>query len=149
MTEKNNAYCSICGNPYYVCMSCLDSMRLSPWKIHTDTSEHFKIYQIIHGYTSNVYNKDEARTKLKNVNLDDMEAFKPHIKQIIEDILKEDKPIVKATKKVEPIIEVEPVVEEIAKVVNEKVEDVIEIEKAENIEKPIISRKRSYKVEVE
>ena len=121
MASKNNAYCAICGNPYYVCMSCLDSMRLSPWKIHTDTSEHFKVYQIIHGFTSNVYDKDEAKNKLKNVNLEDMDNFRPHIKKIIEDILKED------------IV----------------VENVAEVQKTEGIEKPIGSRKRNYKMKVE
>ena len=149
MAEKNNAYCTICGKPYYVCLSCLDSMRLSPWKIHTDTAEHFKISQIVHGVSTNIYTKDEARTKLKNVNLDDMDTFKPHIKQIIEDILKEDEPIVKAMKKVKPIVEAEPIIEEVAEVVNEKVEDVVEAEKNEDIVKPTVSRKRNYKVEEE
>lgn len=121
MAEKNNAHCTICGKPYHVCLSCLDSMRLSPWKIHTDTAEHFKISQIVHGVSTNIYTKDEARTKLKNVNLDDIETFRPHIKKIIEDILKE-----------ETIVEVVPEVE-------------TPVEKTEVV-KPTISRKRNYKV---
>ena len=132
MAEKNNAYCAICGNPYHVCMSCLDSMRLSPWKIHTDTSEHFKVYQVIHGFTGNVYNKDEAKGKLKNIDLSDLNTFKPHIKQIIKDILKEEKPVVMTVKKVEPIET------EVKEAVNNTV-----------IEKPIVSRKRNYKVDEE
>ena len=148
MANKNNAYCAICGNPYYVCMSCLDSMRLSPWKIHTDTSEHFKVYQIVHGFTSNVYNKDEAKTKLKNVDLQDMESFRPHIKEIIKDILKEEEPIAKS-------IEAEV---EIAKVENntvvDNVEDIVEVEVeeteiVEDVVKPTVSRKKNYKVEAE
>ncbi len=149
MAEKNNAHCTICGKPYHVCMSCLDSMRLSPWKIHTDTVEHFKISQIVHGVSTNIYTKDEARIKLKNVNLDDMDTFRPHIKQMIEDILKVEKPIVKTTKKVEPIVEVEPIIEEVAEVANEKVENVTEVEKTEDIIKPIVSRKRNFKVDVD
>lgn len=125
MAEKNNAHCTICGKPYYVCMSCLDSLRLSPWKIHTDTAEHFKVSQIVHGISTNVYTKDEARIKLKNVNLDDMDTFKPNIKKIIEDILKEEKPIV---------------------TIVEKVEENMVVENVENIVKPIVSRKRNYKV---
>ena len=38
-------------------------MRLSPWKIHTDTAEHYKIYQIIHGLSTNAYSKAEAKEK--------------------------------------------------------------------------------------
>ena len=122
MAEKNNAVCSICGNSYYLCMSCRDSIKVNPWKIHTDTSEHYKVYQIIHGLSTNVYTKDEAKTKLKNVNLDDMNSFRPHIKEIIKDILKEDKPI--------------------AIISNEVKNNMV-------IEKPIVSRKRNYKVETE
>ena len=138
MANKNNAYCAICGNPYHVCMSCIDSMRLSPWKILTDTSEHFKVYQIIHGFTSNVYSKDEAKTKLSNVDLRDLESFRPNIKEIIKDILKEEKPIVKTVKaKVEPIVETD-----IAEynVVDEDVNSIV---------KPTVYRKRNYKVETE
>ena len=91
MAEKNNAVCSICGKPYYLCLSCKDAIKLSPWKIHTDTSEHYKIFQIIKGYSTKVYTKDEARDRLKNVDLSDLNTFRPHIKSIIEDISKEQK----------------------------------------------------------
>ena len=138
MAERNNAYCAICGNPYYVCMSCLDSMRLSPWKIHTDTSEHFKVYQVIHGFTSNVYSKDEAKRKLKNIDLRDIESFRPNIKEIVKNILKEEKPIVKTVE------EVKPIETEVAKVENNMV-----VENVVDIVKPIVSRKRNYKVEAE
>ena len=125
-------------------------MRLSPWKIHTDTSEHFKVYQIIHGFTSNVYSKDEARIKLSNVDLQDLENFKSNIKEIIKDILKEEKSIAKTVKKVESVET------EIAEIENnaviENVECITEVEKTdvvEDIVKPTVSRKGNYKVEVE
>ena len=91
MTEKINAYCSICGKGYYVCNSCNEFMRLSPWKIHTDTAEHYKIYQIIHGLSTNVYSKAEAKEKLANVDLSDLEDLRENIKAIIKDILNNDK----------------------------------------------------------
>jgi hypothetical protein len=133
MAEKNNANCTICGKPYYVCMSCLDAMRLSPWKIHTDTAEHFKVSQVVHGVSTNVYTKEEAKTKLKNINLDDLDTFRPHIKKIIKDILKEDKPVAEAVNKVE-----EPIKTDGAKA-----------EENVMVEKPIMSRKRSFKIETE
>lgn len=145
MANKNNATCSICGKDYYACLSCRDSLKANPWKIHTDTSEHYKVYQIIHGLSTRVYSKDEARTKLKNVDLSDIERFRPHIKEIVKDILKEDKPFEKPVEKVEPIVEViEHVVEEPIKVDNN-----IVVENVDNNVKPIISRKRNYKVEAE
>lgn len=133
MAEKNNAHCTICGKPYYVCMSCLDTMRLSPWKIHTDTAEHFKVSQVVHGVSTNVYTKDEAKMKLKNINLEDVDTFRPHIKKIVEDILREDEPVVKPVKRVE-----EPIKTEITKVEEQVV-----------AEKVIASRKKNFKVEVE
>lgn len=62
-------------------------MELNPWKIHTDTSEHYKIYQIIHGYSVGLYTKDEAKTKLKTVDLSDLDDLRENIKNIINDIM--------------------------------------------------------------
>ena len=87
MGEKNNATCSICGSPYYMCLSCKDMMNLHPWKRYTDTSEHYKIYQILRGYNTNVYSKDEARLKLQMVDLSDFDSLRDNIKNIINDIM--------------------------------------------------------------
>lgn len=136
MAEKNNATCSICGNEYYVCLACRDSLKVNPWKVHTDTSEHYKIYQIIHGYSTNVYTTDEAKIKLKNVDLSDIESFRPHIKKVIKDILK---PTVKTVDKIESVEEINE-----TEVVEVKKETVVE-----NMVKPTVSRKKNYKTEVE
>ena len=124
MAEKNNAVCDICGKEYYVCLSCSDAMKLHPYKSFTDTAEHFKIFQVVKGFLNGVYTKDEAKEKFKNINLEDIDSFKPHIRDIIKDVLKEEKVIVE-------------------EVVNK------EIAADEVIEKPIMSRKRNYKMETE
>ena len=129
MTQKNNATCLICGKEYYVCLSCRDSMKISPWKTYTDTSEHYKIFQIVKGFHNGVYNKEEAKSKLNKVDLSDLNNYRQKIKDVIKDILEEDKPII------------------------EKIEESVDIatveETEEVIEKPIYSRKRNYKAEVE
>ena len=127
MAEKNNATCSICGGSYYLCLSCKDSFKLSPWKIHTDTAEHYKVFQIVKGFSTGVYTKEEAKEKFKNVDLRDIESFRPHIKKIVKDILKEEKVVV------EDVVEVE----------------VEKTETSKDIVKPTVSRKRLNKVEVE
>ena len=124
MAEKSNATCKICGEPYYVCMSCANSMKAHPWKVFTDTSEHYKVFQVVRGLSTGVYTKDEAKEKFKNIDLKDIESFRPHIRDIVKDVLKEEKVDV----------------EEIA--VEEMVTD-------EVIVKPTVSRKRNYKVETE
>lgn len=94
MAEKNNATCSICGKDYYMCMSCKDSIELHPFKRFTDTSEHYKVFQVVRGFSTGVYSKDEAKEKFKNIDLSDLESFRPHIKNIIKDILREEKPAI-------------------------------------------------------
>lgn len=136
---ENNATCSICGKGYYLCLSCKGSLSMNPWKIHTDTSEHYKVYQTIHGLSTGAYTKDEARTKFKNIDLSDLNSFRPHIKKIIKDVLKEEKNVTE-TVKVEKINEAEVIVAED----NSVVEDIVN-----NIEEAVIPRKRSYKVEAE
>lgn len=128
MSEQINAYCTICGNGYHMCLSCKDKMKMSPWKMYTDSAEHYKIHQIIYGLSTNVYTEDEALLKLKNVDLSDLETFKPNIKAIIKGILEKEKIKEKAIKKAE-----------------------VEIAAEEKtvVEKPTYSRKRNYKVETE
>lgn len=87
--EKNNATCSICGKGYYMCRSCKDQMRLNSWKLHTDTSEHYKVYQILHGVSIGIYTKSEAKKKFQNVDLADIDTFRPEIKKLVKSILNE------------------------------------------------------------
>ena len=128
--EENNATCSICGSGYYVCLSCKDKMKLHPYKAHCCSPSHFQVYQVIHGFSTGVYTKDEVKDKLKNIDLGNLNYFRPHIKKIIKDILRENKSVAKVVEKVKPV-ETE---------VSEVKEEVVE---------KTISRKRSYKVEAE
>ena len=124
MSEQINAYCTICGNGYHMCLSCKDKMKMSPWKMYADSAEHYKIHQIIYGLSTKVYTEDEAMLKLKNVDLSDLETFKPNIKTIIKGILEKEK-------------------------IAEEVVEKAETEEKTIVEKPTYSRKRNYKVETE
>ena len=113
MAEKINATCAICGKGYHLCMSCKDMISLTPWKKHTDTSEHYKIYQIIHGYSTKVYTKAEAKVKLKKVDLSDFDTLRDNIKAVITDIMGVDvaAPVKKVTRTRKTKTAVEPAVE--------------------------------------
>lgn len=87
MDNKNNSTCSICGKGYYVCISCKDQMKLHPYKFYTDTSEHYKVHQIIIGYSNKVLSKDEAREKLGKVDLSDIDSYKDNVKNVLNEIL--------------------------------------------------------------
>ena len=94
MIEKNNAVCSICGKSYYKCLSCKDLIKLQPWKSVTDTAECYKVFQVVKGFSTGLYNKNEFKSRLKNIDLNDLENYREHIKALIKDALKEDEPVV-------------------------------------------------------
>lgn len=124
MREQNNATCSICGSSYHLCVSCRDSMKLHPWKIHCCSANCYKVFQIVKGYNNGVYSKGEAKEKFKNVDLKNVGNYVPHIKKIVEDILKEDKVEIKTTEKIEKTVD-------------------------KDVEESTVYRKRNFKVEIE
>lgn len=85
----NNSVCSVCGKGYHLCVSCKEKIKVQPWKVVTDTSEHYKIFQIIRAYNTGIYTKDEAKEKLSHVDLNDMNTFIKSIKDKINEILTE------------------------------------------------------------
>ena len=98
--NKINARCSICNCGYFLCKSCKNEKKFKPWRTVTDTIEHYKIYMAIHGYTV-TQNKEQAKAKLQNCNLSDMESFKPEIKSVINEIMSNPvkiKPVTKTKK---------------------------------------------------
>ena len=123
MVENNNAVCSICGNGYHICLSCNDYMKLNPWKVHCCSADCYKTFQVVRGFSTGVYTKDEFKSKLQNIDLSNLENYREHIKVMIKDALKEDE-----------VVEAEvPIVEEVT--IEESV-----------VERPVYSRKRNYKV---
>ena len=112
MGEQNNATCSICGNPYHLCLSCKDSMKLHPWKIHCCSPDCYKTFQVVKGYNTGVYTKEEFKSKLKNIDLSNLENYKENIKVLIKDTLKEEK---------EEFVVKEPIVSAVSRKRNYKV----------------------------
>lgn len=94
MVLKNNAVCAICGKGYYVCPDTQRLRTLNPWKSVVDSVEHYKIYMTVYGYTR-TKDKAKAREELKNCDLDGLDTFIPAIKDVINEILQEDKEPVK------------------------------------------------------
>lgn len=97
MTNKLNAKCAICGKPYHMCMSCGKDKGLV-WKRFCDTPEHYKIYQLVHGYTTGLYTKAEAKRKLNNIDTSDIDELRANIRDILVGIMGDDK-------KVEPVVD--------------------------------------------
>lgn len=93
-----NANCSICGKPYHMCYSCKKNDKTLVWKRFCCCPEHYKIYQVVHGYTTGLYTKAEADKKLKNIDTSDVDELRPNIREILVGIMGNDK-------KVEPVVE--------------------------------------------
>ena len=110
MAEKINATCSICGKGYYKCLSCQSMMQSQPWKQYTDTSEHYKIYQAVRGFTTGMYTKDETRERLQAIDLSDFDELRDNIQEIIKDVLKEEEQHVK----INPVEAAMPIEEHVA-----------------------------------
>lgn len=140
MAERDNATCSICGKSYYKCLSCRDLMKLHPYKYYCCSVDCYKVFHLVRGYNTGVYNKEEFKSKLKNVNLNDLENYTESIKNLIKNVLKEDEPVIEAVEQTETIMVADNIVEE-------TVDEVVIEEKP--IVKAATSRKRNYKVETE
>lgn len=90
MSEQINATCSICGNGYHLCFSCKDKMNLQPWRAFTDSVSCYQVFQVVKGYSTGIYTKEEFKNKLKNIDLSNLENYKENIKSLIKDVLKEE-----------------------------------------------------------
>lgn len=90
MSEKINAYCDICGKGYHLCRTCQDVTSFTPWRVITDTAEHYKIFLILSEYTKT---KDKNATKeaLSLCDLSELESFRESIKKTIKEIMAEEK----------------------------------------------------------
>ena len=91
MQEKTNAKCAVCGKPYYVCMSCKDKMAVKPYKVHTDTAEHYKVFEILRAFNIGAITKEDAKRKLSKVDLSDKDDFRECTKELLERIYSDDK----------------------------------------------------------
>ena len=69
-----------------------DNLKFKPWRTVTDTMEHYAIYLAIHGYTISK-NKQKAKAELKKCDLSGLDNFQKEIKDVINEIIKEDETV--------------------------------------------------------
>lgn len=99
MDTRINAHCKICGKGYHMCLSCRDYANLHPWQAHTDTGEHYKIFQILRGITNGVLTDAEAKERLETVNLEGWQNFLPEVRDELDRIMKFENTKAKTTRK--------------------------------------------------
>ena len=92
MSEELNATCDVCGKKYHVCLSCQQEKAFKPWRTVVDTTDHYKIYMAVHGYTV-TKDKEMAKKELSVCDLSELDSFSDNIKKAINEILSEDKTV--------------------------------------------------------
>lgn len=85
MNEKLNATCDICGKKYHVCQSCKDIASFTPWRVVTDTLNHYLIFVALSNYTK-TKDKRKAQEELSLCDLSDKNEFVPKIQNTLEEI---------------------------------------------------------------
>ena len=86
MALKPNAKCDICGKQYYTCNLCSEVKSFTPWKIITDTLEHYEIFLVLSEYSS-TKNKEKAKQELQKCDLTGFKSFNENIKAAINEIM--------------------------------------------------------------
>ena len=89
MSEKYNATCSICGKPYKICRTCQEIKSFTPWRTITDTLQHYTLFLVLSEY-SRTKDKAKAKDELLKCDLSEKESFKDSVKNMIDEIMKED-----------------------------------------------------------
>lgn len=148
MSEKNNSKCVVCGKGYYLCMSCKDKIKLRPYRVLTDTSEHYKIFQIIKAYNEGIYNKKDAQKALSNIDVSDKDTYVESVRKTLDKILTDDKDAIKVEKSTKDKKEITEKVdyEKKSDTKSENTDESVETDNVQEVVKsttPVNSRKRN------
>lgn len=90
MNKKENHWCIVCGKGYYSCDTCNEIKNFTPWRVLTDTIEHFTIYTILKDYNNGYISKEEAKELLEKCDLSEQDTFKESAKKVLSRIFTEE-----------------------------------------------------------
>lgn len=92
-------WCRVCGNKYKVCSSCENVRKRTPWRVITDTAQHYQVWLAVNQYQSGLITKQEAQEVLKRsgVSKKDIKTFIPSVRALIQEINKTDAPVASDT----------------------------------------------------
>ena len=87
MSEERST-CIVCGKEYKACLSCKKITSYRPWRLITDTLDHYKIHVILSDYNNGYNNKEKTRELLSHVNYD-LGELKESVQGLITSIFAE------------------------------------------------------------
>lgn len=95
-----NRVCKTCGKNYFFCSNCDKTLNSPQWMLMWCSENCKAVFEIVSDYAQNRLSKNEAKKKLEKCNLKVEYSFTEKIRNYIEEIMAEEKPIVSEVKKV-------------------------------------------------
>ena len=123
MAKRKTRICSVCRDSYQYCPSCAVDAHKPTWMFIFCCENCRSIYNTINDYRYNLLSKEDAAKNLKVLDLSCIDQLIPDFRQLVDEILLEDQPMMAA--------------EEITTLI-------VENEQVQQEEKPVKIRKRKY-----
>lgn len=84
-------YCYCCGAEYEYCPTCRQYASQPKWRALYDTEECKAIFDVLSGYSIEVYSKDDVVSVLDKYNIKEFGKYKPKIAEKLSEIVSLDK----------------------------------------------------------
>ena len=123
MAKRKTRICTICRKNYKFCPSCSVDAHKPTWMFIFCCENCRTIYNTINDYRYKLLSKEEAKANLQALDLSCMDKLIPDFRQLVDEILLEDKPV---------------------EIVEETEISISETDQVQQEERPVKIRKRKY-----
>jgi hypothetical protein len=86
-----NRICKTCGKEYYFCSHCEKTLNSPQWMLMWHDINCKKVFEIASEYAQGRMTKKEANKELKSCNLNVYYTFKESIRNVLDEIMTEEK----------------------------------------------------------
>lgn len=86
-----NRICKTCGKEYFFCSHCEKSLNSPQWMLMWHDENCKTVYEIASDYAQGRISKKDAKVKLAKCDLKVLYTFNENIRNILEDIMTEEK----------------------------------------------------------
>ncbi len=84
---RDERTCVICGEHYSYCPNCVDYNNQPRWRFLFHDKNCHDIYGVLNDYGASVITKDQARAKLRTLDLTNLNAFRKDFRDQINEIM--------------------------------------------------------------
>ena len=88
---QTNRICKTCGKEYFFCTHCEKSLNSPQWMLMWHDENCKKVFEIASDYVQGRLSKSNAKEALSKCDLKVYYTFKENIRNIIDDIMTEEK----------------------------------------------------------